>query len=249
MRMRGRGANKPSALGFTLIELLVVIAIIAILAAILFPVFAKARAKAEQTDCVSNEKQIAFAVIMYSGDYDQHFPLVNAGNQYYWPIGLYSYTKETQIFLCKAFTDDQSWTTADPVPACAASTGISYGFNDWLGTVNPNTQTAFGSAQEATAKINRVNQPSQTIMIFDEKEGSTPFDPWGPDIATGAAVGTNPTGASGIFTRANHSGDDKGPSMVDTGMCDIAYVDGHVKAMPANYPTDTSPTSDWVPRR
>lgn len=60
---------------FTLIELLVVIAIIAILAAILFPVFAQAREKARQTVCVSNEKQILLAILMYNQDYDEVFPL------------------------------------------------------------------------------------------------------------------------------------------------------------------------------
>src|SRR5690242_14717153 len=60
--------------GFTLIELLVVIAIIAILAAILFPVFAQAREKARQITCVSNEKQINLAVSMYVQDYDETYP-------------------------------------------------------------------------------------------------------------------------------------------------------------------------------
>ncbi|NLO74470.1 MAG: prepilin-type N-terminal cleavage/methylation domain-containing protein, partial [candidate division WS1 bacterium] len=63
--------------GFTLIELLVVIAIIAILAAILFPVFARAKAKAEQASCLSNCKQLILAFIQYAHDYDMHLPLVS----------------------------------------------------------------------------------------------------------------------------------------------------------------------------
>ena len=74
---------KRSRNGFTLIELLVVIAIIAILAAILFPVFAQARAKARQTSCLSNNKQIGLAVLMYTQDFDETLPF-SANN----PTGL-----------------------------------------------------------------------------------------------------------------------------------------------------------------
>src|SRR5690242_4890470 len=75
--------------GFTLIELLVVIAIIAILAAILFPVFAQAREKARTATCISNEKQITLASLMYSQDYDEQFPFAYG---YYPGIGwMYPY--------------------------------------------------------------------------------------------------------------------------------------------------------------
>src|SRR5687768_14208579 len=69
-----RSAKVPGRRGFTLIELLVVIAIIAILAAILFPVFAQAREKARQTSCLSNLKQLSTAMMMYAEDSDGLFP-------------------------------------------------------------------------------------------------------------------------------------------------------------------------------
>ena len=89
--------------GFTLIELLVVIAIIAILAAILFPVFARARAKARQTSCQSNLKQIALAHMMYVQDYDERF--LYGWNALYscsdtWSGFLQPYVKNEGIFNC-----------------------------------------------------------------------------------------------------------------------------------------------------
>jgi prepilin-type N-terminal cleavage/methylation domain-containing protein/prepilin-type processing-associated H-X9-DG protein len=78
--------------GFTLIELLVVIAIIAILAAILFPVFAKARERARQASCISNQKQIVAAAKMYADDWESTFPLVGTYNSGFfgsWSQGMY----------------------------------------------------------------------------------------------------------------------------------------------------------------
>jgi prepilin-type N-terminal cleavage/methylation domain-containing protein/prepilin-type processing-associated H-X9-DG protein len=92
--------------GFTLIELLVVIAIIAILAAILFPVFARARAQARKTSCLSNLKQIGLAMTMYVTDCDGYLPYpspkpsVEASGR--WPLSyiIYPYVKNQQIFRC-----------------------------------------------------------------------------------------------------------------------------------------------------
>lgn len=104
---------KTNRKAFTLIELLVVIAIIAILAAILFPVFARVRAKAQQTQCLSNLKQLAMAVRMYSSDYDSNLPgYPLPGNNNWWAdpsTGLaayvsnktnWSYTKVNPVWFC-----------------------------------------------------------------------------------------------------------------------------------------------------
>jgi prepilin-type N-terminal cleavage/methylation domain-containing protein/prepilin-type processing-associated H-X9-DG protein len=92
--------------GFTLIELLVVIAIIAILAAILFPVFAKAREKARQNSCLSNVRQLNTALFGYAQDFDECFPMTcNQGGGTTWHIVLGPYVKSTQLFICPSAPD------------------------------------------------------------------------------------------------------------------------------------------------
>jgi prepilin-type N-terminal cleavage/methylation domain-containing protein/prepilin-type processing-associated H-X9-DG protein len=102
------GFTPGKCAAFTLIELLVVIAIIAILASILFPVFAQARAKARQAACLSNMKQIGTAVMMYIQDYDEVYPpsqlsqtATGTGNPVVsWPTMIYPYVKNEAVFVC-----------------------------------------------------------------------------------------------------------------------------------------------------
>src|SRR5260221_14622994 len=132
--------------GFTLIELLVVIAIIAILAAILFPVFATARASARQTSCLSNTKQFSLGVLMYSQDYDETIPLLDnngwngqpggstpdwgdltpqGGDINIWPMfsgPVHPYIKNTGILYCPEMGKTQ-WASAIADP----NTGINWG--------------------------------------------------------------------------------------------------------------------------
>jgi len=142
---------------FTLIELLVVIAIIAILAAVLFPVFATAREKARMTSCLSNEKQIALGLIQYSQDYDELMPIgtANYGGQatwWNWGMGwagqVYPYVKSTAVFTCP---DDTQ------VPTCTGCTEVSYAMN---AVVNYNP-------------ITKMQLPTITVMLL---ENTAPMD-------------------------------------------------------------------------
>ena len=108
--------------GFTLIELLVVIAIIAILAAILFPVFARARENARRSSCQSNLKQIALGVKQYTQDYDEKYVKQSSATANNlgtlaaydsWPVAIQPYLKSFQIFACPSATDS---TSTPPTP-------------------------------------------------------------------------------------------------------------------------------------
>src|SRR4028118_2247831 len=96
--------------GFTLIELLVVIAIIAILASILFPVFARARENARRSSCQSNLKQIGLGILQYVQDYDERYPMyridsATTGLRSTWFAQAQPYLKSTQLFACPSDSD------------------------------------------------------------------------------------------------------------------------------------------------
>lgn len=173
---------------FTLIELLVVIAIIAILAAILFPVFAQAREKARQTSCLSNFKQGALGIMMYTQDYDENMVMADSGGiglpgwgfgrpDYVWPELVQPYIKNWQIFRCPSDPNANDRTlSVDPVSNAAltpsspnyyyawgerADMGINYVFlTPWV--VLPN-----GYVGSQPTPIAAINQPAGTILFID----------------------------------------------------------------------------------
>jgi len=147
--------------GFTLIELLVVIAIIAILAAILFPVFAKARDKAISTSCLSNSKQISLAYSMYVQDYENRLPYHymaswTTGNC--WNDMLQPYIKNTQVFQC---------------PASAYPLGYAYSYPHF--PCGPGCTWQLAAGYPCSFMLSDVKAPADTMFCTDAQEGAKGF--------------------------------------------------------------------------
>ena len=209
-------ATKNSA--FTLIELLVVIAIIAILAAILFPVFARARENARRASCSSNLKQIGLGVIQYSQDYDERMvsgaSAIAPGDDRNWIELLQPYVKSYQVFQCPSNTRNQ---VVMQHAAPGNNSKVSYMAPiDYQGT-----NAAIGARYVVGPNLSSFNNVSQTIAII---EGNL----YGDDFCmadgfwNGAAA--NQTDQGG-FTKA--------PAIFVGHLTTSNYlfVDGHVKAM------------------
>jgi len=160
--------------GFTLIELLVVIAIIAILAAILFPVFARARENARKSSCQSNVKQLANGLMMYAQDYDEVYPVWNrnlsaAEQPLAPPAAIFPYVKNVQVYTCPSGAkmpsiaglpdgwDQYGWGAVlftFPGPA-----SLGYGWNDMVFSA---TVVGVGGMSMA-----RINKPAETLLVGD----------------------------------------------------------------------------------
>lgn len=161
--------------GFTLIELLVVIAIIAILAAILFPVFARAREKARQASCTSNSKQIGLAFQMYTADYDQTYPGTWVGYPLtIWAHVLQPYVKNAQIMTCPSKLA-QSWTGGlNDRPGTygygMADRRMGYGYNTSSSTAGGSHcgigrgYNAYTGCQETEVQL-----PAEHIIVADSR--------------------------------------------------------------------------------
>jgi len=141
--------------GFTLIELLVVIAIIAILAAILFPVFAKARERAKAANCISNLKQIGVATLMYQEDYEQKLlPYANQITRVWYTKLLDPYNKSHEAFTCPSDVLDRS-RLADTPNYYPTTYGLNWYINSAI------------SATYAARNTSFVKDPTGTVMLVD----------------------------------------------------------------------------------
>lgn len=198
---------------FTLIELLVVIAIISILAAVLLPVFAKARERARQITCASNLKQLSLAWQMYAQDYDEvaclsyyqggaknwDFSFDSSGTE---PGFLAPYTKIGQIFACPDFIGSGNG---------RPYTGYAY-----------NTTYIGGALEEGrpACPLGKISDPADTVVFADGGYGPAPAKPENYLRAPS--------------DRAYFRG-----GLVDfrhNGFAEVAYADGHVKAVPVRFP-------------
>ena len=222
---------------FTLIELLVVIAIIAILAAILFPVFARARAKALQTACVSNLKQIALAIRMYASDYDDRTMPRTGGPYWRQTDRLGPYIKNTQIWQCPAQETLKSSVNGSPS-------------GDWHGLiVNAWGTNSSGINWMSNHRLSDFKRSTEMITVLDGAGGSSDqneLNPWccygGPDPAL---WNPPPTAQSMVgLTYDPPFWPAYAPRITypnrycivgrHNGMTNAAFIDGHVKAMRVN---------------
>lgn len=240
--------------GFTLIELLVVIAIIAILAAILFPVFAKAREKARQASCASNEKQIALGLLQYVQDNDETMPF-GAGTDgigHGWAGEIMPYTKSTGIFRCP---DDPTADKTNKNGKGEADPAISYALNCMLG------------GGRSGGKLAGQNAPASTVLLCEVRGVTTDLTTPNGDLWSQAGNGGDCDNCGGWMDHGSYDAPNgSGGNQFDTGMLgqpprvsiqntwlggrvngrhtdgsNFALADGHVKWL---RPSKVSPGND-----
>jgi len=214
--------------GFTLIELLVVIAIIAILAAILFPVFAQVREAARKASCQSNLKQIGSAVMMYTQDADETMPNSGSG------VGgdvvrlLEPYSKQSfgqGIWRCPShalLTPNSGWTS-------------SYGYNfQYLLAAGPDyPHSEYNGFGNSGVSLSFLQRPADTLLFMEQTAPPANVNLWSYIARPGDT--------------ANNDGFGR-PQFRHSGQANVLFCDGHVKVERPPLALVTSETKYWDPR-
>ena len=203
--------------GFTLIELLVVIAIIAILAAILFPAFARARENARRASCQSNLKQIGLGILQYSQDFDEKYPTMYShpgGVLTYWPVTVQPYLKSTQLFDCPSMPGHWDGTAGNSEyggssqPLTSGFVGVRTGLNRHLFELAESTSSSDWTSPPKVVALSGIGKPAETVMIVD----------------TFRSAGSIPEGGTAYNS-------DNYPAYRHLDTSNVLFIDGHVKAM------------------
>jgi prepilin-type N-terminal cleavage/methylation domain-containing protein/prepilin-type processing-associated H-X9-DG protein len=218
---------------FTLIELLVVIAIIAILAAILFPVFAQAREAARKTQCLNNCRQMGTALRMYSQDYDEILPtgtfaaatnpLFATWSYSFWVPMLQPYVKNDGIFSCP--NGPKTGFFAGPTRSDGTRMMVHYGYNEHIEN-STNTNGWASEAKLAAGGPNGANIADITLIADSSFVGI--YNDWSGCCSSGQVVRPATFGLARQLCGNGSSATVCNPRHSDNG-CNFVYADGHAK--------------------
>jgi len=243
--MKNRVLKTRVRRGFTLIELLVVIAIISILAAILFPVFARARENARRSSCQSNMKQIGLGLIQYSQDYDEmltrsHYGTSanspSTGTNWKWMDAIYPYVKSEQIFTCPSDSSTTSkYTYVQPGGATSSGNLGSYAANSTRINIGAANQQIGPARDNDNVSLSALQEPVTTLWVADmfNDNAASGGPAWGnhhrfiPTAFGGMTLNT--TVSPRRLVRTGGFSADIVERHLDT--TNVLYTDGHVKAV------------------
>jgi prepilin-type processing-associated H-X9-DG protein len=196
-----------------------------LLAAILFPVFARARENARRASCQSNQKQLSLGLIQYTQDYDEHLPFGRSSATHFWGELIYPYVKSTQVFICPSDTKQE----AIPPSGVPVPDFYSYGINM---VYTDAAHAIFGPfAGDTPMSLAAVDDASGTIWLGDASDTSMSTLQGYAVFYVGAnPVSLNDAGCKGVPCMDTSWGAGIMGRHLDT--ANVAFLDGHVKAMP-----------------